>query len=153
MYSSTASMQFERPERVVQNEQVVDTAVRSDIDLNTYLQILTSARLRTMVAQSLTPDEIKILQRPYLAELQPGANPPPIGGILGNLTRESIRLSYLITITVTHRDPEAAAVAGRARAPRAGCPGCAALHGHARRRRRLRRWGAGRRRGAATRGP
>lgn len=35
MYSSTASMQFERPERVVQNEQVVDTAVRSDIDLNT----------------------------------------------------------------------------------------------------------------------
>lgn len=110
MYSSTASMQFERPERVVQNEQVVDTTVRSDIDLNTYLQILTSARLRTMVAQSLTPDEIKILQRPYLAELQPGANPPPIGDIMGNLSRESIRLSYLITITVTHRDAEAAAL-------------------------------------------
>src|SRR5476651_1696061 len=40
MYSSSATMQFERPERVVISEQVVDTAVRSDIDLNTYLQIL-----------------------------------------------------------------------------------------------------------------
>src|SRR5689334_9879184 len=33
MYASTATMQFERPERVVQNEQVVDTAVRSEVDL------------------------------------------------------------------------------------------------------------------------
>src|SRR5882672_684321 len=48
MYSSTATMQFERAERVVLNEQVVDTSVRSDIDLNTYLQILNSGRLRTM---------------------------------------------------------------------------------------------------------
>src|SRR5260370_42416056 len=35
MYSSTATMQFERPERVVQNEQVVDTSVRSEVDLGT----------------------------------------------------------------------------------------------------------------------
>src|SRR3954466_690861 len=39
MYAATATMQFERPERVVISEQVVDTSVRSDLDLNTYLQI------------------------------------------------------------------------------------------------------------------
>lgn len=110
MYSSVATMQFERPERVVLNEQVIDTAVRSDIDLNTYIQILTSGRLRQMVAQSLTPEEIKILQRPYLKELAPGATPPSVGGLLGSMTPQSIRNSFLINITVTNRDPEGAAV-------------------------------------------
>ena len=55
MYSSMATMQFERAERIVQNEQVVDTSVRSDIDLNTYLQILNSGRLRTnILGQNIT---------------------------------------------------------------------------------------------------
>jgi len=110
MYSSTATMQFERPERVVQNEQVVDTSVRSDIDLNTYLQILTSGRLRTMVAQSLTPDEIRLLQRPYLKDLAPGATPPSVGGLLGSMAPQSIRNSFLINIRVDNRDPEGAAL-------------------------------------------
>ncbi|SDS52444.1 polysaccharide biosynthesis tyrosine autokinase [Opitutus sp. GAS368] len=110
MYSSTATMQFERPERVVQNEQVVDTAVRSEVDLGTYLQILQSGRLRTMVAQSLTPDEIRLLQRPYLKDLAPGANPPAVGGLLGSMSPLSIRNSFLITITVNNRDPEGAAL-------------------------------------------
>src|ERR1700710_1390413 len=33
-YISTATIQFERPERVVISEQVVDTAIRSDLDFN-----------------------------------------------------------------------------------------------------------------------
>ena len=110
MYSSVATMQFERPERVVQNEQVVDTSVRSDIDLNTYIQILTSGRLREMVARSLTAEEIKILQRPYLKDLAPGANPPGVGGLLGSMSPQSIRNSFLINITVTNRDPDGAAL-------------------------------------------
>ena len=44
LYSSSATMQFERPDRVVLNEQVVDNSVRSDADLNTYLQILNSGK-------------------------------------------------------------------------------------------------------------
>src|SRR3954469_10037868 len=108
MYSATATMQFERPERVVQNEQVVDTSVRSDIDLNTYIQILNSGRLRTMVAQSLTPDEIKLLQRPYLKDLPAGANPPSVGGLLGSMSPTSVRNSFLINISVSNRDPEGA---------------------------------------------
>ncbi|MDI1250174.1 MAG: polysaccharide biosynthesis tyrosine autokinase [Lacunisphaera sp.] len=110
MYSSTATMQFERAERIVQNEQVVDTSVRSDIDLNTYLQILNSGRLRTMIAQSLTPDEVKILQRPYLKDLAPGVNPPSVSGLIGSASIASIRNSFLISITVANRDPEGAAL-------------------------------------------
>jgi capsular exopolysaccharide synthesis family protein len=110
MYSSTATMQFEKPERVVQNEQVVDSSVRSDIDLNTYLQILNSGRLRTMIAQSLTPEEIKLLQRPYLKDLAPGANPPSVSGLIGGVSVASIRNSYLISISDSNRDPEGAAL-------------------------------------------
>ncbi len=110
IYTATATMQFERPERVVVSEQVVDTAVRSDIDLNTYIQILRSGRLRAMVAQSLTPDEIKILQRPYLKDLAPGTSPPPVGALLGSMEPLSIRNSFLLNITATNRDPEGAAL-------------------------------------------
>ncbi len=110
MYSSTATMQFERPERVVLNEQVVDSSIRSEFDLNTYIKFLESGRLRSMVTQSLTPDEVKLLQRPYLKNLPPGANPPGASEVLGNLTPQSIRNSYLITLTVTHRDSEGAAL-------------------------------------------
>ncbi len=110
LYSSAATMQFERPERVVLNEQVVDTSVRSDIDLNTYIQILNSGRLRTMIAQSLTPDEIKILQRPYLKDLAPGATPPSVSGLLGSMSTGNIRNSFLLSITVINRDPEGAAL-------------------------------------------
>src|SRR5882757_6163860 len=99
-----------RRERVVQNEQVVDTTIRSDIDLNTNIQFLNSGRLRTMVAQSLTPDEIRLLQRPYLKDLAPGANPPAVGGLLGSMSPLSIRNSFLINITVNNRDPEGAAL-------------------------------------------
>ena len=110
MYQSQATMQFERPERVVLNEQVLDQSVRSEIDLNTYLQILNSGRLRSMIVQSLTPEEIKTLQRPYIKDLAPGVNPPPVGSLLGNINIQSIRLSFLISISVQNRDPDGAAL-------------------------------------------
>ena len=110
MYASTATMQFERPERVVLNEQVVDASIRSDVDLNTYIQILTSGHLRSMVAQSLTPDEIKLLQRPYAESLAPGGSLPPVGDLLGVMTTQPVRNSYLLMITVANRDPDGAAL-------------------------------------------
>jgi len=110
MYSATATMLFERPERVVVSEQVVDTAVRSDIDLNNYLKTLDSGKLRAMVAQSLTSEEIRILQRPYLKELAPGGSPPPVGALLGTMSATALRNSLLISITVSNRDAEGAAL-------------------------------------------
>lgn len=110
MFSATATMQFERPERVVLNEQVVDSSVRSEIDLNTYKQILESGRLRAMVLQSLTPEDVKILQRPHLKDLPPGGTPPGVGGLVGGVSVQSIRNSFLISVTVQNRDPEGAAL-------------------------------------------
>lgn len=110
MYRADATLQFERPDRVVLNEQVVDTAVRSEIDLNTYIQILNSGRLRAMVVQSLTPEEIKILQRPYLKDLAPGEAPPTAGRLIGYVAPQPIRNSFLIRITAENRDPDGAAL-------------------------------------------
>lgn len=108
MFRATATMQFERPEKVLLNEQVVDTSVRSEIDLNTYKQVLESGRLRAMVVESLTPEEVKVLQRPYLAQLEPGATPPGKGELVGGVSVQSIRNSFLISVTVVNRDPDGA---------------------------------------------
>jgi succinoglycan biosynthesis transport protein ExoP len=110
MYASSATMQFEKPETIVTTQGVVDASVRSDIDLNTYLQILNSNRLRAKVVESLTPDEIRILQRPYLKNPVPGSPPPPPAGLIGSVSIDSIRNSYLIVVTARNRDPEAAAL-------------------------------------------
>jgi len=103
MFESRATLQFERPEKIVMVDQVVDQAPRSEVDINTYLQRLNSASLRAKVIESLTPDEIRVLQRPYLKDLPPGAAPPPP-------TADAVRGSLIIVITARHPDPEAAAL-------------------------------------------
>lgn len=110
MYASTATMQFQHKATVVTTEAVVDPSVRSEVDLNTYTQILNSATLRTKVVESLTPDEIKILQRPYLKHLKPGETPPPPGALLGGVSVATLRNSFLISITDQNRDPAGAAL-------------------------------------------
>ena len=58
LYQSTASMRVEKPEKVVTSQEVVETAITSDVELNTYLQVIRSASLRAKVVASFTPDEI-----------------------------------------------------------------------------------------------
>ncbi len=108
MYAASATMQFKRPEIVVNIQSVTDQTPRSDIDLNTHIKVLESGKLRSAVAQSLTPAEIKLLQRPWLAE--PGSSPPPVGELLGGVSIGSIRNSFVISITTANRDPEGAAL-------------------------------------------
>lgn len=110
MYQSVASIQIEKPEKIMSGPEVVDMSVNSEVELNTYLQIIGSAKLRTKVVDSLTPDEIKLLQRPYVAELPPGTPPPPVGSVLGSMSVQTARNSFLVNISVQHRDPEAAAL-------------------------------------------
>ncbi len=110
IFMARATMEFEKPERVITSEGVVDPSVKSDIDLNTYLEDLNSGRLRTKVVESLTPDEVKILQRPSLKNLAPGEAPPPASSLLGSLTVTSVHNSFLISISIVHEDPEAAAL-------------------------------------------
>jgi capsular exopolysaccharide synthesis family protein len=109
-FQSRATMQIEKPEKIVTTQEVVDVSINSDIELNTYLQILGSAKLRGKVIQSLTPAEVKLLQAPYLATLEPGSPSPSINDALGAVSVQSIKNSFLISVTATHRSAEGAAL-------------------------------------------
>lgn len=108
-YRTTATMRFEKPERILDN-QTINQSVTSQIDLNTYLQEIGSGEMRDRVIRSLKPEEIRILQRPYLKNLEPGQEPPSVGATLGTLDVGDVRDSYIIRISIIHRDPEAAAL-------------------------------------------
>ncbi len=109
LYRSSATLQIEKPEKVVTSQEVVDTGINSDIELNTYLQVIASAKMRNRVQASLTPQERQILQRPYIVDLPPGAT-PPTGVDMGSMSVQSVRSTFLISISISHRDPEAAAI-------------------------------------------
>jgi capsular exopolysaccharide synthesis family protein len=110
LYESRATMQFERPEKIVMVDQVVDQTPRSEIDINTYLQRLNSASLRSRVIQSFSPEEIKLLQRPDQRSRTPGTSLPSPSEALGTVFAEPVRGSLIIAIISQHRDPEAAAL-------------------------------------------
>ena len=110
MYAATATMQFEKADTVVTTQGVVDPSVRSEMELRSNLEKLNSQRLRTKVVESFTPEEVKILQRPFLKNLPPGAGVPSAGEALGSVSIDSTRNSLLISITVRHPDPVAAAL-------------------------------------------
>ncbi len=110
MFQANATMQFERPAVVTNTPLVAREGVTNAVELNTYLQIIASGELRSRVIQSLTPSEVRILQRPFLADLQPGQEPPSVGSVLGSLNVGDVRDSYIIRLTVNHRDGEAAAL-------------------------------------------
>ena len=110
MYQSRATMQIEKPEKIVTSQEIVDTSVTSDIELNTYLQVLGSAKLRGKVIHSLTPAEVKMLQQPFLSTLEPGQAPPTVNEVIGTVSVQAIKNSFLLGVTVAHRSPEGAAL-------------------------------------------
>lgn len=110
VYSARATLQFEKPETLVNTQGIIDQAVRSDVDLNTYIEQLKSQKIRGKVLEKLTPEEKNILRRPALKRLPPGTDPNTVGVDLGSVVPVATRASYIIGIHVTHEDPEAAAV-------------------------------------------
>lgn len=110
MYSARATMQFEKPETVVNIQGVSDSSVRSDVDLNTNIQLLSSNSLAAKVRESFTPEEQMILKRAALKNLPPGTDPASVGVDMGSMTPSPSRASFIISINVTHPDPEAAAL-------------------------------------------
>lgn len=110
LYSSSATLQFERPQITTGTQSVQEVGVRAAIDLNTYLQVIGSGEMRSRVVRSLTPDEIRILQRPYLDDLEPGQEPPSAAAALGSLSIRDVPDSYIARLNVIHRDGEAAAL-------------------------------------------
>ena len=57
MYAAVATMQFEKPDTIVTTQGVVDPAIHSEMDINTYLQVLNSSNMRARVVDSFTADE------------------------------------------------------------------------------------------------
>ncbi len=110
MYMSRATMQFEKPDKIVTTQGVSNPEVTSEVDINTYIEVLRSSSLRSKVVQSLSPDEVKILQRPYLKSLPAGVAPPSAAEAMAGVEVGSVRNSYLLSITGTHRDAEAASI-------------------------------------------
>ncbi len=110
MYSAAATLQFEKPETVVTTQGVVDSSIRNEFDINTYVQEMQSGRVRDMVVASFTPDEQKVLLRTYIKNQPAGQPAPAVGNALGSVSFSPIRNSFLISISVNHPDPEAAAI-------------------------------------------
>lgn len=110
LFAARATMQFEKPDTVVAIQNVVDTSVRSDVDMNTHLEILRSTRLAAEVRASLTPAEQRILTRPAHRRSPPGTDPANLPVDLGSMSAAASRASYIMSLNVTHEDPEAAAL-------------------------------------------
>ncbi|MBI5768211.1 MAG: polysaccharide biosynthesis tyrosine autokinase [Verrucomicrobia bacterium] len=109
-YASFATFQFEKPDNIVQGGRVYDPTVQSEYDINTYIQILGSAKLSANVQESFSQEELAVLRRAALRRAQPNTPPAAIGVPLGNYWAEPVRNSFLIRINVHHDDPEAAAL-------------------------------------------
>ena len=114
MYASTATMQFEKPDTIVTTVGVVDQSLRSEVDLNTNLQILQSGRMRARVLESFSAEDRRVLQRGALKRSPPGTVASALGTPLGSVAFASLHNSFLISITVTHDDPEAASLVANA---------------------------------------
>ncbi len=110
MYAARATMQFEKPETFVNIQTVADATVRSDVDLNTNIQLLSSNSLHAKVRESFTPEEQLILKRAELKKHPPGTDPASVGINMGSMRPSPSRASFIITIDVTHEDPDAAAL-------------------------------------------
>jgi polysaccharide biosynthesis transport protein len=109
-YAASATMQFTKPDTFVTTQGVVNMAVTSDVDLNTHLQVLQSAAIRSRVLATFTPEEQNILRRAALKRSPPGTPPTSVPISLGNVVPYSTKSSFLVSINVTHEDPEAAAL-------------------------------------------
>ena len=110
MYSSTATMEFEKPETVVTTQGVMDPSIHSDIDIATYVQLLNSQKLRAKVIESFTPEERTILLRPALKNLRPGQPQPSVASMVPAPFSQPMGRTYLISITVHDQDRDAAAL-------------------------------------------
>jgi capsular exopolysaccharide synthesis family protein len=111
MYSATATMQFDKPATVVTTQGVMDAAVHSEFDINTYIQDLQSNKVRQLVVDGMTDEEKQVVLRPIVKGLPPGQAAPALnGGMLGYVIVEKVPSTFLIKITDQNADPDAAAL-------------------------------------------
>ena len=111
MYRSLATMHFDKSEVVLnQNSKVYNPDVENEVMLNTYITMIRSDTLKNQVRASLSPEDQKVLLKPFLKDLPPGATPPSVDIAMASPFVQQARNNFIIEISVAHRDPDAAAL-------------------------------------------
>jgi polysaccharide biosynthesis transport protein len=110
IYQSSASVQIFRSDPTVMKnvEAVVDNTVRGTEDLNTVVEVLSSASIIQKVAERITGDDMRQFMAPY--EKGKGSDPVTPLEVLGE-NRKIVpkRLSLLINVVYRHPDRQIAA--------------------------------------------
>jgi Zn-dependent protease with chaperone function len=103
VYEAMAAVLCERPLTVVASNSVVDSSIRSQFDMGTYVQDILSEKVRQLVIDSYSPEELKLLRGPF-AESDDASN------IFGTTTVEYDTSTRVIYVFSRHLDPKAAAL-------------------------------------------
>lgn len=112
IYRTEVSLLFEaRKDRVLNIQEVVDTSLQTATELNTHMEQLRSKTFADYVLASFTPAETALIQRAYADPLQPDAAPVSLASIIRpNVTVFARRGSPILSLQVSNRSPEAAAL-------------------------------------------
>ncbi len=104
IYEAMAAVQFEMPKIIITSTSVVvDPSIRSQFDLEAYGQDLLSQKVRHLVMDSYSPEELKLLRRPH-AESGDGTD------IFGTTTVEYDTANRVMYVFSRHLDSKAAAL-------------------------------------------
>lgn len=110
LYRTEVSLLFETQKAaVVPIRGVIETTLQNGGELATHIEQLRSNTFAAYVLSSFTPDEVKIIQKPYLDPTHPEAAVPSLGEIVRpGIFVSARRATPILVISVTHRSPEAA---------------------------------------------
>ncbi|MFT3782537.1 MAG: polysaccharide biosynthesis tyrosine autokinase [Nibricoccus sp.] len=109
-YKTEVKMLFDKKERVLNVQEVVDTST-SQLDINHHLEQMASTTFYEYFASSFTPKEVEQIQNAYRDPEHPENPPPQLAAIIRpNVQFNNKRGTAIIVVTVYNRDPEAAAL-------------------------------------------
>lgn len=104
---TTLSLEI-RPERIIDDQPVIDTSMRagpSAVVLQTYMQTMRSATFIRYVVESFSEEDQRRIQAAYQPE-DPEDAPPSVHGIIrSNLRVGNLPDTFILTISIRHRDP------------------------------------------------
>lgn len=110
IYAASASVSFERRERVIDLKRFEESP-NSEPYVVTRLADLRSAELAAYVEKTLTPAERERIVAPYMKGRPPQVADRMVSGIVrSSMSADRVPETFVLAITVTHQDPEVAAM-------------------------------------------
>jgi succinoglycan biosynthesis transport protein ExoP len=112
IYRTEVKLLFEpQKEQVIGIKEVVDNTVTNALQLQLHIEQMKSNTFYESVQSSFTPKEVEQIQNAYRNPDNPSAPPPPLHQIIRpNIRIEPQRNTTILLISVSNRDPEAAAL-------------------------------------------